>query len=129
MENKTKQIHFRVSSSRYDEIAGRAKDFQGITHFINSAIDEFSDDNYKIKRETRRQLIEFYKIANRHLGHIGGNLNQSVHHLNGIAKNNTDKYSYLINVVLPHINTVHQLCLEIQQKLHLINNEALKLKH
>ena len=126
MENKIKQIHFRVSTSRFEEIAKRAKSFQGITHFINSAIDEFSDDNYKIKRETRRQLIEFYKIANMHLGHIGGNLNQTVHHLNELAKIRTDNSSYLINEIYPHIQTVHRLCLEIQQQLRIISSQSLK---
>ena len=126
MENKTKQIHFRVSSSRFEEIAKRAKAFQGITHFINSAIDEFSDDTYKLKRDVRRQLIDFYRVANMHLGHIGGNLNQTVHHLNELAKIGTDKSSYLINEVYPHIQTLHRLCLEIQQQLRIINNQTLK---
>ena len=126
MENKTKRIYLRVTTSRYDEISRRAKSFQGITHFINSAIDDFSDDTYKIKRDTRRQLIDFYKIANMHLGHIGGNLNQAVHHLNELAKTGNDNSGYLINEVYPHIKVVHQLFLEIQQQLRIINNEVLK---
>ena len=126
MENKTKQIHFRVSSSRFEEIAKRAKAFQGITHFINSAIDEFSDDTYKLKRDVRRQLIDFYRVANMHLGHIGGNLNQTVHHLNELARIGTANSSYLINEVYPHVQTLHRLCLEIQQQLRIINNQTLK---
>ena len=63
--------------TRHRKIIKRSQDFQGITHYINSAIDEFSDDIFKIKRDTRRLLIEFYKTANMQLGHIIGNLNQA----------------------------------------------------
>ena len=126
METKTKRIYLRVTPSRFEEITKRASTFQGITHFINSAIDEFSDDTYKLKRDIRRQLIDFYRVANMHLGHIGGNLNQTVHHLNELAKIGTDNSSYLINEVYPHIQTLHRLCLEIQQQLRIINNQILK---
>lgn len=61
MEKKTKRIYIRLTPTRHQEIVRRAQGFQGITHFINSAIDEFSDDTYKIKRDNEGSLSNYIK--------------------------------------------------------------------
>ena len=128
MENKTKRIYIRLTPTRHQEIVRRAQGFQGITHYINSAIDEFSDDTYKIKRDTRRQLIEFYKTANMQLGHIGGNLNQALHHVNAMSQAGVNIEVTFSNEVLPLIvnlsNTIHKFQADLRQ----INQKALKLR-
>ena len=128
MENKTKQFHSRVTPSRYEEIRKRSVDFQSISNFINSAIDEFSDDTYKIKRDTRRQLIDYYSQANLHLSHVGGNLNQAMHHINAMAKSGIDVSIAFGQEVLPLIITLQSSILQLQSELRLITDKLRSIR-
>ena len=128
MENKTKRIYIRLTPTRHQEIVRRAQGFQGITHYINSAIDEFSDDTYKIKRDTRRQLIEFYKTANMQLGHIGGNLNQALHHINAMSQAGVNIETTFSQEIMPIIANLSDILHKLQADLRLIHEKALNLR-
>lgn len=128
MENKTKRIYIRLTPTRHQEIVRRAQGFQGITHYINSAIDEFSDDTYKIKRDTRRQLIEFYKTANMQLGHIGGNLNQALHHVNAMSQSGIDVRKAFGQEVIPLISSLHSTILKLQSDLRFITDKLRSIR-
>ena len=128
MENKTKQFHFRVTPSQYEEIRKRSVDFQSISHFINSAIDEFSNDTYKIKRDTRRQLIDYYSQANLHLSHLGGNLNQAMHHINAMAQSGIDVRIAFGQEVLPLIIKLQSSILQLQSELRLITDKLRSIR-
>ena len=128
MENKTKRIYIRLTPTRHQEIVRRAQGFQGITHYINSAIDEFSDDTYKIKRDTRRQLIEFYKTATMQLGHIGGNLNQAMHHVNAMSQSGIDVRKAFGQEVIPLISSLHSTILKLQSDLRFITDKLRSIR-
>ena len=128
MENKTKQFHFRVTPSRYEEIRKRSVDFQSISHFINSAIHEFSDDTYKIKCDTRRQLIDYYSQANLHLGHLGSNLNQAMHRINTMAQSGIDVKAAFGQEVLPLISSLHSTILQLQSDLRIITDKLRSIR-
>lgn len=85
MINKTKQIHFRISPEEFESIKKNSSNFQGITHYIRSAIEEFSNANSKTKLEAARDLAKILKEFDYKLAHVGGNLNQAMHRCNELS--------------------------------------------
>lgn len=117
MKTKTKIIIFRVSDSEHTEIMKRSRPFHSITNYIKTAIKEFSNKGHKEKVEGSVELISLYRELNMHLGHIGANLNQTVHRINELSKGGVDVTPIIINEIYPQLNDVRSLCVYLQKEL------------
>ena len=117
MKTKTKRIYFRVSESEHREILNNSKNFQGITHYILTAIKEFSNMTHKEKVEASKEMIKLYREANVHLAHIGGNLNQTVHRINELSNGGVDVSPIILNEIYPQVQQVYSFCIILQGEL------------
>lgn len=121
--NKTKRIYLRVTPSEYEEIKQRSSQFLGMSHYILSAVREFSNQNTRAKIAASTELATLYQEMNIHLAHIGGNLNQAMQQYNTVAKMGIANPTYLHNSVYPHIEAAYSLCKELQQSLMTITKK------
>ena len=117
MKTKTKRIYIRVSESEHREIISNSKNFQGITHYILSAIKEFSNMSHREKIDGSKEILKLYWECNVHLAHIGGNLNQTVHKINELTKEGVDVSSIIITEIYPQLGQVYSFCMNLQREL------------
>lgn len=116
-----------VTPEEFDLIKSKAASaqFQTITDFILSAVEEYSGYNDLRKIEEGKKLSVFYKKYNSDLAHIGGNLNQYMKHCNELAKINSLSAEVLINNG-EIINQLFTLIISLQKDLYDITNKISK---
>lgn len=123
---KTKRLHIRLTEEEFAEIKKRAERFQSVSHFILSAIKEFSDSTLHDKLEARKRLSDYYVKAETHLAHIGGNLNQSMRRVNEAAKVAHPTQAMIISSLMPEIRQCYDVCNDLRKQLMYTTKETIK---
>ncbi len=117
-KNKTKRLFIRVTEDIHTEIKNRAKKFDSISHFVFTAIQSFTDTTIKERMEAKKQLAEFYCKYDKHLAHIGGNLNQAMKRVNEASIAGLPTQALILNNLMPSINECHSLLIEMRKELY-----------
>ena len=103
MKQRTKVFQLRLTPEEAALLKEKSKDYDSVSHYIRSAVAEYSNVNAKQKLELIQELGTFYRKFQYELSHIGGNLNQSVKRANELSVTRLLSPSYIHDVLMPTI--------------------------
>ena len=122
MKQKTKVFQLRLTPEEAQLLKEKSGSFHSVSHYILSAVQEFSNVDVKERIELIRELGEFYRKNQNELSWAGGNLNQVVKRANELAP------SYIQEIVLPTIRETQETMNRIKRDLELITLKCIKTK-
>ncbi len=123
---KTKRLHIRLTEEEYTEIKKRAERFQSVTQYVLSAISDFSDSTVHDRMIAIKLLSEYYVNTEKHLAHIGGNLNQAMRRVNEAAKVAHPTQAMILTDLMPEIRQCHTVCTDLRKELMNFTKETIK---
>lgn len=126
-KQKTKYVKIRVTSDEATQIKAKAASYTSITHYVRSALAEYSDINARQRLELINELGAFYRKYQNELSWMGGNLNQSVKRANELSVAALLAPSYLQEVLLPTIQETLDTLNGIKRALETVTRKATKL--
>lgn len=124
---KTKYVKIRVTLDEAAQIKEKAASYTSITHYVRSALAEYSDINARQRLELINELGAFYRKYRNELSWMGGNLNQSVKRANELSVAGLLAPSYLQEVLLPTIQETLDTLNGIKRSLEAVTRKATKL--
>lgn len=127
MSKRTKYFQLRLTPEEAETLKQRAEGYSSVSHYIRSALAEYSDINAKQRLELIADLGKFYRAFRDELSWAGGNLNQSVKRANELAIAGTLASYYLDHVLLPTIQATQTTINEIKRALDVVTRKATKL--
>ena len=104
MTQRTKYFQLRLTQEEYDSLKAKSVSYSSVSHYIRSAIKEYSDIGAKQKVQLLNDLSSFYRKFQDVLSWAGGNLNQSVKRANELAVAGLLSPAYIAEVLIPSIN-------------------------
>lgn len=85
MRQRNKYFQLRLTEKELNAIKTNSASYSSASHYIRSAIAEYSNINSKERLDMIIRLSQFYDKWSVELGHMGGNLNQTVKRANELA--------------------------------------------
>lgn len=85
MRQRNKYFQLRLTESELSAIRAKSAAYKSVSHYIRSAVAEYSNVGAKERLNRLIQLGEFYNKWSAELGHLGGNLNQYMKRANELA--------------------------------------------
>ena len=128
MKQKTKVFQLRLTPEEAQLLKEKSGSFHSVSHYILSAVQEFSNVNVKERIELIRELGEFYRKNQKELSWAGGNLNQVVKRANELVVAWLLAPSYSQEIVLPTIRETQETMNRIKRDLELITLKCIKNK-
>lgn len=126
--NRTKNFQMRITSDEYEWLKEKSASYTSVTHFVRSALAEYSNINAKQKLELINELGLFYQKVQNELSWAGGNLNQSVKRANELSVAGLLAPSYIQEVLFPTIQDIQSTINGIKRKLYQVTKLATKLR-
>ena len=128
MENqRTKVFQLRLTEDELAQYKQKAEDFDSVSHFIRTAVAEYSNVPVKQKLDLIRNLGLFYQKYQNELSWAGGNLNQSVKRANELAVAGLLAPSYIQEVLLPVILETQDTLNRIKKDLDSLTQKAVRI--
>lgn len=125
--NKTKEIHLRVSVEENERLRNMAKVYPNLSSFILDACWHFDGDRHMKKLEYIDEKYRVLLSLKNDLSHLSGNLNQLVQYTNrciymGVYLNNTSQEvlrieSELLDCLSEYSNKIKKLEKELKQTI------------
>lgn len=128
MKQKTKVFQLRLTPEEAQLLKEKSGSVHSVSHYILSAVQEFSNVDVKERIELIRELGEFYRKNQNELSWAGGNLNQVVKRANELAVAGLLAPSYIHEIVLPTIRETQETINRIKRDLELITLKCIKTK-
>lgn len=128
MKQKTKVFQLRLTPEEAQLLKEKSGSFHSVSHYILSAVQEFSNVDVKERIELIRELGEFYRKNQNELPWAGGNLNQVVKRANELAVAGLLAPGYIQEIVLPTIRETQKTMNRIKRDLELITLKCIKTK-
>lgn len=85
MRKRNKYFQLRLTDGELAVIREKSMSFKSVSHYIRSAVEEYSNVNARERLNLLISLGEFYDKWSAELGHLGGNLNQYMKRANELA--------------------------------------------
>lgn len=126
MNPRTKYFQLRLTQEEYDFLKEKSKDYSSVSHYIRSAIKEYSDINAKQKLKLLNDLGLFYRKFQDELSWAGGNLNQSVKRANELSVAGLLSATYISEVLMPSIDSTRKTLESIKRELLNVTKKAIK---
>ena len=126
--NRTKNFQMRITSDEYEWLKEKSASYTSVTHFVRSALAEYSNINAKQRLELINELGSYYRKVQNELSWAGGNLNQSVKRANELAVAGLLAPSYIQEVLFPSIQNMQDTINEIKRELDKVTKLATKLR-
>lgn len=127
MKQRTKVFQLRLTPEEAALLKEKSKNYDSVSHYIRSAVAEYSNVNAKHKLELIQELGSFYRKFQYELSHISGNLNQSVKRANELSVARLLSPSYIHDVLMPTILETQVALNEVKKKLEIVTKRAVKL--
>lgn len=127
MNQRTKHFQLRLTPEEAGLLREKSKSYSSVSHYIRSAVAEYSDINAKQRLELINELGTFYRKFQNELSWAGGNLNQSVKRANELSVAGLLSQAYLQEVLLPVITEAQKTLNEIKRELYAVTKKAAKL--
>lgn len=124
MKQRTKFIQIRLTEEEIKIIREKSTSYCSLSHFVRSAIAEFSNIDVKQKLCLLEELGTFYRDYRTDLAHIGGNLNQTVKRANELAVAGLLSSSYIYQVLLPEIEKTRKALDSFHRQLLSLTKKA-----
>ncbi len=126
--NRTKNFQMRITSDEYEWLKEKSASYTSVTHFVRSALAEYSNINAKQKLELINELGLFYRKVQNELSWAGGNLNQTVKRANELSVAGLLAPSYIQKVLFPTIQNIQHTINGIKRELDKVTKLATKLR-
>ncbi len=126
MNPRTKYFQLRLTQEEYDFLKEKSKGYSSVSHYIRSAIKEYSDINAKQKLQLLNDLGLFYRKFQDELSWAGGNLNQSVKRANELSVAGLLSATYISEVLMPSIDSTRKTLESIKRELLNVTKKAIK---
>lgn len=127
MNQRTKYFQLRLTPEEYASLKEKSASYTSVSHYIRSAIAEYSDINAKRKLQLLNELGEFYRKFQNELSWAGGNLNQSVKRANELSVAGLLSGTYISEVLMPAISDVRKTLDTMKRELLIVTKKATKL--
>lgn len=127
MNQRTKYFQLRLTPEEYALLKEKSAPYTSVSHYIRSAIAEYSDINAKQKLQLLNDLGEFYRKFQNELSWAGGNLNQSVKRANELSVAGLLSGTYISEVLMPAISDVQKTLDTMKRELLIVTKKATKL--
>ncbi len=127
MNQRTKYFQLRLTPEEYASLKEKSASYTSVSHYIRSAIAEYSDINAKRKLQLLNELGEFYRKFQNELSWAGGNLNQSVKRANELSVAGLLSGTYISEVLMPAISEVQKTLDTMKRELLIVTKKATKL--
>ena len=124
---RTKYFQLRLTSDEYAWLKEKSASYTSVSHFIRSAVAEYSNINAKQRLELINELGQFYRKYQNEPSWAGGNLNQSVKRANELAVAGLLAPSYIQEVLLPVIRETQETLNKIKRELYNVTKKGTKL--
>lgn len=128
MNQRTKYFQLRLTPAEAEHIREKAAAYSSVSHYIRSAIAEYSHVDAKQRLELINDLGAFYRKYQNELSWIGSNLNQSVKRANELSVAGLLAPSYVQEVLIPQIQETQRTLNEIKRGLDAVTQKAIKYK-
>lgn len=127
MNQRTKYFQLRLTPEEYASLKEKSASYTSVSHYIRSAIAEYSDINAKRKLQLLNDLGEFYRKFQNELSWAGGNLNQSVKRANELSVAGLLSGTYISEVLMPAVSDVQKTLDTMKRELLIVTKKATKL--
>lgn len=127
MNQRTKYFQLRLTPEEYASLKEKSASYTSVSHYIRSAIAEYSDINAKLKLQLLNDLGEFYRKFQNELSWAGGNLNQSVKRANELSVAGLLSGTYISEVLMPAVSDVQKTLDTMKRELLIVTKKATRL--
>lgn len=127
MNQRTKYFQLRLTPEEYASLKEKSASYTSVSHYIRSAIAEYSDINAKRKLQLLNDLGEFYRKFQNELSWAGGNLNQSVKRANELSVAGLLSGTYISEVLMPAVSEVQKTLDTMKRELLIVTKKTTKL--
>ncbi len=127
MNQRTKYFQLRLTPEEYASLKEKSASYTSVSHYIRSAIAEYSDINAKLKLQLLNDLGEFYQKFQNELSWAGGNLNQSVKRANELSVAGLLSGNYISEVLMPAVSDVQKTLDTMKRELLIVTKKATRL--
>ena len=127
MNQRTKYFQLRLTPEEYASLKEKSASYTSVSHYIRSAIAEYSDINAKQKLQLLNDLGEFYRKFQNELSWAGGNLNQSVKRANELSVAGLLSGTYISEVLMPAVSEVQKTLDTMKRELLIVTKKTTKL--
>lgn len=128
MNQRTKYFQLRLTPAEAEHLREKSTSYSSVSHYIRSAIAEYSNVNAKQRLELINDLSAFHRKFQNELSWVGSNLNQSVKRANELSVAGLLAPSYLQEVLMPQIQETQRTIHEIKRELDAVTQKAIKFK-
>lgn len=128
MNQRTKCFQLRLTPTEAEHLREKSASYSSVSHYIRSAIAEYSNVNAKQRLELINDLSAFHRKFQNELSWVGSNLNQSVKRANELSVAGLLAPSYLQEVIMPQIQETQRTLNEIKRELDAVTQKAIKFK-
>jgi len=112
-KQKNQSIKVRLTDEEMSYYRQQASSYTSMSHYVRSAMKEYSNPDLKLQHELIVQVCEFYQKVNNELAWAGSNLNQAMKRTNELAAAHILSSYYVLEVLEPVImelrNTINQM--------------------
>ncbi len=126
MNQRNKYFQLRLTSEEYTALKEKSASHASVSHYIRSAISEYSNVDARLRLRLLNELGEFYRMYQNELSHISGNLNQSVKRANELSVAGLLSDSYIKEILLPSILGVQNTLDTLKRELLTVTKKVLK---
>ena len=124
---RTKYIKVRMTPEEVQQFKEKSASYSSVSHYIRSALAEYSNIGTKRQLELMNDLGLFYRKYQNELSWAGGNLNQSVKRANELAVAGLLAPEYIQEVLMPAILEARKTLNGIKKELDAVTRKAVKL--
>lgn len=126
MRQRNKYIQLRLTEKEQAAIKEKSVDYYSMSNYVRTALNEFSGVGAKERIDLIVRLGQFYEKWSSELGHMGGNLNQSVKRANELSQAGLLSSTYMERLLV-EISQVKAELMEIKRELLAVSKRGRKL--
>ncbi len=125
MRQRDKYFQLRLTAGELSTIKEKSGSYKSVSHYIRSAVAEYSNVNAKERLDLIIRLGEFYDKWSAELGHLGGNLNQAMKKANELAIAGLLSEAYMESLS-GNIGEVKAILNDIKRELYAVTRKGAK---
>lgn len=126
-KQKNQSIKVRLTDEEMNYYRQQAASYTSMSHYVRSAMKEYSNPDLKQQQELLTQVCAFYQKVNNELSWAGSNLNQAMKRANELAVAHCLSSVYVLEVLVPVILEIRETINQMQEHLDALVYRATKL--
>ena len=111
--NKSRIVKLRLSPEIYESWKQGAQSYPNLSSYIRDAVESYKGVSASSRYATLNEERERYISTQKHLGHMGANLNQAMKYGNELVKIGVFNKSYFENNLFPIIRDTYDAVISL----------------